>query len=262
MGSTRPKPDLTVGLSLNDFTEEETQKLKAHSSLGRPSFVTSNLCYPFIMAEAKTLNKADRQNVHSAGIAVSAIIELQKAAFETTEPDRVQALFRKPLVFSVSHNGRQANLYAHFALPSNAVAAGSTIERCEIDVASFFLRKGVDRYKPYNFTLNIYQIFAREHRQMIKNALAALPTPSGLSFVTSDLALDAYSQQESQTQDETVSQNPSEDVTKLVQQLREAQEQLREAQEKEESMVRRLQQLGEQIDQQNKDSRVHQESRR
>ncbi len=106
MGSTRPKPDLTVGLSLNDFTEEETQKLKARSSLGRPSFVAPNLCYPFIMAEAKTLNKADRQDVHSAGIAVNAIIELQKAAFETTEPDRVQALFRKPLVFSVSHNGR------------------------------------------------------------------------------------------------------------------------------------------------------------
>ncbi len=135
------------------------------------------------------------------------------------------------------------------------MAAGFTIERCENDVASFFLRKGVDTYKPYNFTLNIYQIFAPELRQMIKNALAALPTPSGISFVTSDLALDAYSQQESQIQDETVSPNPSEDVTKPVQQLR-------EAQEKEESMVRRLEQLGEQINQQNKDSRVHQESRR
>ncbi|KAL8880555.1 MAG: hypothetical protein Q9198_002064 [Flavoplaca austrocitrina] len=131
MGSTRPKPDLTIGLSPDDFSEEETRKLESFSSMERPSFFTPSLCYPFLMVEAKTgeegLNKAHRQNAHSAGIAVNAIIELQKAAFEATLSNRVEELFRKPLVFSVSHNGMQANLYAHFAVPSNTVIGAYTI---------------------------------------------------------------------------------------------------------------------------------------
>ena len=203
MGSTRPKPDLTVGLSPDDFSEEETRKLDNFSSLERPSFFTPSLCYPFLTVEAKTgeegLNKADRQNVHSAGIALNAILELQKAAFEATAPERVQDLFRKPLVFSVSHNGRQANLYAHFAVPSSTVTGAYTIQRSEIDMISFFKRDGADRFKPYNFTLNVYKTVGQEHRKLIKDALAALPVPStsGLSFATSEFTLETPSQQES-----------------------------------------------------------------
>ena len=203
MGSTRPKPDLAIGLSPDDFSEEETRKLKSFSSLERPSFFTPSLCYPFLMVEAKTgeegLNKAHRQNAHSAGIAVNAILKLQKAAFEATLPTRVEELFCKPLVFSVSHNGMQANLYAHFAVPSNTVIGAYTIQRSEIDVISFFKRNGVDRFKPYNFTLNVYQTIGQEHRKLIKDALAALPTPStsGLSFATSEITLETSSQQES-----------------------------------------------------------------
>ena len=203
MGSTRPKPDLTIGLSPDDFSEEETRKLESFSSLERPSFFTPSLCYPFFMVEVKTgevgLNKADRQNAHSAGIAVNAILELQKAAFETTAPQRVEELFRKPLVFSVSHSGMQANLYAHFAVPSDTVIGAYTIQRSEIDVISFFKRGGVDRFKPYNYTLNVYQTIGQEHRKLIKDALAALPTPStsGLSFATSEITLETPSQQES-----------------------------------------------------------------
>ncbi|KAL9029276.1 MAG: hypothetical protein Q9180_007048 [Flavoplaca navasiana] len=202
MGSTRPKPDLTIGLSPDDFSEEETRKLENFSSLERPSFFTPSLCYPFLMVEAKTgeegLNKAHRQNAHSAGIAVNAILELQKAAFEATAPQRVEELFRKPLVFSVSHNGMQANLYAHFAVPSNTVVGAYTIQRSEIDVISFFKRNGVDRFKPYNFTLSVYETVGQEHRKLIKDALAALPVPStsGLSFATSEFTLETPSQEE------------------------------------------------------------------
>lgn len=74
------------------------------------------------MVEAKTceegLNKADRQNAHSASIAVNAIIQLQRAVFEATAPVRFTALLRKPLVFSVSHNDRPADVYAHFTRPA------------------------------------------------------------------------------------------------------------------------------------------------
>ncbi|KAI4283335.1 MAG: hypothetical protein L6R38_002250 [Xanthoria sp. 2 TBL-2021] len=248
MGSTRPKPDLAIGLSPDDFDEEETRKLKSYSSLERPSFVTPNLCYPFFMVEAKTgeegLNKADRQNAHSAGIAVNAIFELQRAAFEATAPERVTELFRKPLAFSVSHNGRQANLYAHFAVPSNAMTAGYTIQRSEIDMISFFRRNGADRYKPYNFTLNVYQTIGQEHRQRIKNALAALPLPSGLSFATSGFTL------ESESRDSSILEESASEVTeaaKFAGELQEARAQAKLLEQREELMERRMKQLEEQI---------------
>ncbi|KAI4236158.1 MAG: hypothetical protein LQ349_002729 [Xanthoria aureola] len=173
MGSTQPKPDLTVRLSPNDFDGEETRKLRSYSSLERPSFVTPRLCYPFLMVEAKTgeegPRKAERQNTHSAGIAVHAIIKLQRAASEATVPEHLTALFRKPLVFSISHNGRPADVYAHFAVP---------VQRDKIGRISFLSRNTFDRYKPYNPTLNLHQTTGQEHGERIKDALAALSIPS------------------------------------------------------------------------------------
>lgn len=241
MGSTRPKPDLTIGLSPDDFDEEETRKLESYSSLDRPSFATPSLCYPFLMVEAKTgeegLNKADRQNAHSAGIAVNAILELQRAAFEATAPERVEELFRKPLVFSVSHNGRLATLYAHFAVPSKTVTGAYTIQRSEIDVISLFKRNGVDRYKPYNFALNVYQTVGQEHRKRIKDALAALPVPSGVS---SGFTLETESRQDTSTQEGAVSEVSNEQTAKLV-------EALTEARARAELMEQQMKQLQEQL---------------
>ncbi|KAL8800265.1 MAG: hypothetical protein Q9182_005289 [Xanthomendoza sp. 2 TL-2023] len=225
MDGTRPKPDLTIGISPDHFDEEEIKKLKSFSSFERPSFVTPNLCYPFFIVEAKTgeegLNKADLQNAHSAGIAVNTILELQKAAFEVTAPKRVEELFRKPLVFSVSHDGTQAKLYAHFAAPSDSRTGAYTIQRCEIDAISFFRRGGADRFKPYNFTLNVYQDMGQEHRKRIKEALAALPasSASGLSLGTSAWTMETASQQDS-TQDEPTSGARNEKADMLAEQLR------------------------------------------
>ncbi|KAL8975875.1 MAG: hypothetical protein Q9205_008012, partial [Flavoplaca limonia] len=152
---------------------------------------------PWILTvEAKTgeerLNKADGQNVHSAGIALNAILELQNAAFEATAPEQVKDIFRKPLVFSVLTTASRQ------IFPSNVIGAYK-IQRSKIDVISFFKRNGVDRFRPYNFTLSVYQTVGQEHRKLIKDALAALPTPSatGLSFATSEITLKTPSQQES-----------------------------------------------------------------
>ncbi|KAL8711951.1 MAG: hypothetical protein Q9220_003647 [cf. Caloplaca sp. 1 TL-2023] len=249
MGSTRPKPDLTVGLSPNNFDKEETKKLESYSSPQRPSFVTPDLCFPFFMVEAKTgeegLSKADRQNVHSAGIAVAAIVELHKAAYEATAPKRVAELFQKPLVFSVSHNNRLAILYAHFAVPSDTVQSGYAIKRCEIDMISFFKRDGVDRYKPYNFTLNVYQTIGQEHQKMIKEALAALPTVN--VSVSSGYTLRTISLQDTSTQDE-VSINSLDD-----EEAAESAETLQSVQAKRNLISQQLRQLDEQLRQLNED---------
>lgn len=120
MGSTRPKPDYTTGLLRSAFNQGEIDKLQNYCSFERPWLFTPNLCFPFLICEAKTgqvgMDKADRQNIHSASIAVAAIIELYKAAFGTTKPEKVQELYGKVLVFSVSHNNKQVNLFGHYAV--------------------------------------------------------------------------------------------------------------------------------------------------
>lgn len=193
MGSTRPKPDYVAGLLRKAFTGEEVEKLKNIVSLESPWLFTPNLCFPFLTCEAKTglqgLDEADRQNIHSTSIAIRAIIELYKAAFGTSV-NRVNELYGKVLAFSVSHNNKQVNLYGHYCVPNDGPAGGLNFFRYEIDMFSFTLHEGAERFKSYNFILNVYEKFAPEHRNRIKDAIAFLPTPakrSGTSFAASDM---------------------------------------------------------------------------
>ena len=221
MGGTRPKPDYTAGLLRTAFTKEEIGKLQKYTSFERPFFFTPNLCFPFLICGAKIgqegIDKADRQNIHSASIAVGAIIELYKAAFGTTYPDRMNELYGQVLAFSVSHNHKLVNLYGHFAVLSDDSTRKPKFHRFDIAIFSLTMFDGADRYKAYNFVRNVYEKFAPEHRKRIKDAVASLPAlaeRTGHSFAASDLALeDTDSQQNSQvagSQDDGVFRTPSE----------------------------------------------------
>ena len=220
MGETRPKPDYTAGLLRKAFTQEEVDKLENYASFERPWLFTPNLCFPFLMCEAKTgligLEKADRQNIHSASITVNAIFELYKAAFGTTSPDKVKELDGQVLAFFISHNNQLANLYGHYAVLRDDAMGGLDFYRHGIKMFSWTMDDGADRYKSYNFVLNLYREFAPKHQQRIKDAVPFLPTPvkrTGLSFTASELTLEEMdSQQVSQaaaTQDDSTSQRPA-----------------------------------------------------
>ena len=137
------------------------------------------------------MDKANRQNIHSASIAVKAIIDLYKAAFGTNNPDRVNELYGQVLAFSVSHNNMQVNLYGHYAVPSNDSSEMLNFYRYDIAIFGLSMNDGADRFKAYNFVLNVYEKFVPNFRKMIKTAVACLPLPAkrtGLSFAASDLA--------------------------------------------------------------------------
>ena len=277
MGSTRPKPDYTAGLLRSAFTNDEIGKLQNYTSFEKPFFFTPNLCFPFLMCEIKTglvgMEKADGQNIHSASIAVRAIIELYKNAFGTTHPNRVDELYGQVLAFSVSHNNELVNLYGHYAVLSDDSTKPQKFYRYHIDMFSLTIRNGADRYKAYNFVFNIYEKFAPMHRKRIKDAVAFLPTiaeRTGLSFAASDLTLEEKdSQQSSQDvglQDDGVFKTPSEPASvsrqkearrreeqfaKLLQESKEREEKTKqESKEREEKMERQLQQQTEQLKQQ------------
>ena len=240
MGGTRPKPDYTAGLSRTAFTEEEIGILENYTSFERPFLFTPNLCFPFLMCEAKIgyegLDEADRHNIHSASIAVGAIIELYKAAFGTTYPDRMNELNGQVLAFSVSHNNSLVYLYGHYAVLSDDSTRTPKFYRYDIAIFSFTLYDGADRYKAYNFVRNVYEKFAPEHRKRIKDAVASLPAlaeRTGLAFAASDLALeDTTSQQNSQvagSQDDGVFRAPSEPAS--VAKIRQMEEENKKLQE-------------------------------
>ncbi|KAI9812066.1 MAG: hypothetical protein M1826_002985 [Phylliscum demangeonii] len=202
MGSTRPKPDYTIGLLPTAFTKEEVAKLQNYTSLARPFCFTPNLCFPFLICEAKTrqagLNQADQQNIHSASLSVRAIIELYEAVFGTKDPDRVNELYGQVLAFTVSHINKLVNLYGHYAVLGNDTPPTLNFHRHDIAMFSLTMYDGADRYKAYNFVRNLYKKFAPEHRKRIQTAAAFLPTlanRTGLSFATSDLALDEMDSQ-------------------------------------------------------------------
>ena len=268
MGGTRPKPDYTAGLLRKAFTEEEIGKLQNYASLERPFLFTPNLCFPFLICEAKTgqegIDKADRQNIHSASIAVRAIIELYKAAFGTTYPDRINELYGQVLAFSVSHNNRLVNLYGHYAVLSDDSTRKPKFHRYDIAMFSLTMSKGADRYKAYNFVRNVYEEFAPEHRKRIKDAVASLPAlaeRTGHSFTGSELALeDTDYQQNSQvagSQDDEVFRTPSEPAS--VAKIRKIEQEKKESKKREEKLEEQVTKLLQQIELQKQESKQQME---
>ena len=73
--------------------------------------------FPFLIGEAKTervgLGVADVQNVHSAALAMRAIIKLYEAAFGANHRE-VNELMGKNLVFTISHDSQRATIWGHF----------------------------------------------------------------------------------------------------------------------------------------------------
>ena len=197
MGSRKPKPDYVAALLASAYTQEEVDKLENYARPDRPFWFTPELSYPFLMCEAKPgtvgLNEADRQNVHSASIAVRAIFALYKEAFGHTTPHRVHELYGKVLVFSVSHDNDKFILYGHFAIAESNFSENLKFYRHPINMYSLTMNDGAYQYKGYDFVRNVYEKFGPVHRQRIKDAVAHLPTPvqrTGLSFAASNMSVD------------------------------------------------------------------------
>lgn len=65
---------------------------------------------PEVKCGNEALNIADRQNAHSASVAVNAVVELYRAV------SRQEELHRKILAFSVSHDNEAVRIYGHYPL--------------------------------------------------------------------------------------------------------------------------------------------------
>ncbi|TKA31858.1 hypothetical protein B0A54_16598 [Friedmanniomyces endolithicus] len=210
MGLSRPKPDFAAGLRRSAFRTEELEKLENYSTPQKPFYFTPDICFPFLICEAKTgrigIDQADTQNMHSASIATKAILSLYAATFGR-EHEKTQNLLGRILVFTVSHNNRIVNLYGHYAV-ANANGSNSDGDetadhfqyfRYDIAMFSLSMYEGRERFKAYNFARNVYATFAPQHLQRIREAVSSMQGPvprTGLLFAASDITLDERDSQQ------------------------------------------------------------------
>jgi hypothetical protein len=144
------------------------------------------------------LNIADRQNAHSASMAVNAILQLYREAEtfreESRSVSRAEELHRKILIFSISHDHIWVNIYGHYALIDGAKI---TFHRHPIRSFNLTDRDGNDRWTAYKFVRKVYDHFAPIHLKRIQSAVARLREPD-LEPCTSVANADESEQADSQ----------------------------------------------------------------
>ena len=211
------RPDLAIGLFASAFTKEEIDKMKRYTSVDNWTQVTTQMFFPFLMCEVKCggvgLDIADRQNMHSCSVAVRALLRIEQEAdkyrLKKGIEKKTDSLNGQVLVFSISHDQKDARLYGHYA-----IVQWEKWAYYRYPIQKFDLAKKASLLAIHNSVRNILKSHLPEHVRRLKDALAALPDPnkplessslpgsSGLSFTTSGISLnDKNSQQDSQNRD-------------------------------------------------------------
>ncbi|MCJ1358969.1 MAG: hypothetical protein MMC33_008969 [Icmadophila ericetorum] len=204
LAGPRPKPDLAVGFSSSAFTIEENAKLTNYTSFENLTRPTDELCFPFLMCEVKCGNEgldyADRQNMHSCSVAAKALLKLEQKADQYREDKQFESLLGKVLVYSISHDQKDARLYGHYAL-----VEGEKWTYYRHYIESFNIaHKEKDLLALHNFVRNVLRLHAPELLKRLQKAIAALPVSSTQSFSAGTMSLgdsQQGSQQPSQVRD-------------------------------------------------------------
>ena len=182
----RPQPDFAVGLRSSAFTADQLKKLQPSIGDWQTTsrlVATDEMFFPFLTAEVKcgneALNIADRQNAHSAAVAANAVVELYRLV------SRQDELNRKILTYSISHDNEAVRMYGHYAL----IKGNNTVwHRDPVDKLDFTRKDGKEKWTPYTFTRNVYDIFYPIHYKRICSAIDQLPNPE-------DFDVESFSQQ-------------------------------------------------------------------
>jgi hypothetical protein len=199
-------PDLAIGLFSSAFTEGEIDKLKRYTSVDNWTKVTLEMYFPFLMCEVKCgregLDMADRQNMHSCSVAIRALLRIEQEADKYRPEKKMESLNGQVLVFSISHDQQDARLYGHYAQ-----VQGEKWTYYRYHIQKFDLIKKEGLLAIHNAVRNILKAHLPEHVQRLQDALAALPDPcdqpdsTGLSFVASEISLNADNSQQNRDAD-------------------------------------------------------------
>ncbi|KAK8232544.1 hypothetical protein HDK90DRAFT_316529 [Phyllosticta capitalensis] len=170
---TQPSPHYSVGFIWSAFTPKQMELLKPWLGelLDLSVFkATYFMHFPFLTCEVKcgaeTLNIADRQNVHSATLAVRAVVELFRLVKREKEVDR------EILAFSVSHDDSSVRIYGHYPVIDGK---DTKYYRHPIHIFDFTAMDGKDKWTAYKFTKNVYDNWMPDHFKRICSAIDEIP---------------------------------------------------------------------------------------
>jgi len=165
----RPQPDHTVGFRWSTFTNEQRWKLGIDPTAKSCYTAREDIYFPFLTSEIKcgkqALDLADRQNAHSMTIAVRAVVELFRKV------GRAMEVHRNILGFSISHDDKTVRIYGHYP---EIDGESTAYYRSTIKEFSYSNDDGKERWTPYRFTRNVYEIFVPTHLERIKSAVDQL----------------------------------------------------------------------------------------
>lgn len=175
---TRPQPDYSVGFNQKAFTKLQLTKLSPFISnilegSTEHSFfkATPQMLFPFLACEVKSsavvLETADRQNAHSMTLAVRGIMMLFHLVKRQNELNRII------LAFSISHDNEMARIYGHYAV----IDDDGDVRYFRHTIARIFFAQedGQNKWKVYQFTKNIYDVWMPEHLKRIQSAIDQFP---------------------------------------------------------------------------------------
>ncbi|KAK3669805.1 hypothetical protein LTR78_010322 [Recurvomyces mirabilis] len=224
----RPKPDFVAGVAGSAFTNEEREKLQLSHTSASPNSFPENMYYPFLICEVKgsdrPVDAAERQAMHSASIAVRALIQLYRKISAADELDG------KVLVFSIAHDASMIKVFGHFAKIEGDKLTFFRHQLYLSDIATDLRSKTSSR--AYKITRAIYEVFFPQHLARIKSVLSKLRSSTVASF-TSQLDLVDGSQESTisnSSQEDARFKKPSLSSTAMLQQENERlREQLLEA---------------------------------
>ena len=198
--TTRPQPDYSVGFRASAFTKDQLDRLSPFVGGYKDQcsvMAREDMYFPFLTCEVKcgdqALNIADRQNMHSASVAVKGIVELFRRV------KRHKELHRTILAFSVSHDNEAVRIYGHYPLIDGDNAS---FYRYPIKKFDFTSEEGKEKWTAYKFTRNVYDIFVPIHLKRICSVVDQLPDP-GVFNVQSSTSFVSNPERDEEDGDET-----------------------------------------------------------
>lgn len=169
-----PQPDYSAGCKETMFTKSQLRKLEPfiRGWKATPFLATAWMYFPFFTVEVKCgnegLNIADRQNAHSAGVAVKQVVDLYRKV------SRQHELNQKILSYSISHDQETVRIYGHYPVIDGDETHVYRFPVKKFDITS---EAGKEKWTTYIFTTNLYDIYGAIHCERLRSALDELPDP-------------------------------------------------------------------------------------
>lgn len=173
----RPQPDHTYGFKWFNFSEQQRRKLNIEPTIKSYYAAREDIYFPFLTGEVKCgkhgLELADRPNTHSMTIALRGFVDIYRRLNRSAE------VHRRVLGFSISHDDGGVRIYAHYP---EIDGAKTTYWRESLRIFNLGDDKGKERWKCYQFTLNVCKLFALPLLKRLKGLIDELPDPAAQSF--------------------------------------------------------------------------------